>query len=209
MSEEDIQRSYRSSMILIEAARVLSSAFPSTSVVLTGQELEILRNIVGYATRRETFVREYHDSYYLVADDDDWTDIGEIVATLEEKIMGSDNTVFGYYDRLFTREDHTTLVSGPWVQSHPVVPEGEVWAVQGISLFSDKPPGTVNVYGRMPTISMAITDTLIWTANLQLARSPLTVILKEDDKIQFAWAGLANDQRIISNVWGYIMNIPG
>ncbi len=121
--------------------------------------------------------------------------------------MGNNNTIFGYSEQLIKREDHTTLVSGVWVQSFDTVPAGEVWIVTGMSYFSDNSSGTVNVYGRMPAAAIGLADTQTWTANQHNALPLMRVILKEGDNIEFSWAGLAASQRLISNIWGYIMEV--
>lgn len=207
MSEEDTQHSYVETEVLIDSARVLSSTFPTIGVALTGNELEILRNILNYATRRRTFVGVYHDNYYLVADDDDWLEIEETVANLEEKLMGNENTIFGYNNRLFTREDHTMLADVDWVQNHDAVPEGEVWIVTGISFFSSKTDGSVTPLAAMPTVSSAVGETVTYLANVWNVASPLYHVLKEDDHISMSWKNLVNTQRIISNVTGFVMLI--
>ncbi len=207
MSEEDAQYSYVETEVLIDSARVLSSTFPSIGVVLTGNELEILRNMLNYATRRRTFVGTYHNNYYLVADDDDWLDIENIVAELEEKLMGNGNAIWGYADRLFTREDNTTLVSGSWEQTHDTVPSGEIWRVKSISIFSDIASGTCAVLAYLPAVSTQVVDLITVIANRFIVINGLDWVLKEGDGLRFSWAGLAGSQRLISNVIGYRMNV--
>lgn len=208
MSEENAQHPYTQSRILIDSARVVSSAFPQAVVVLNGKELEILRNLMGYARVRETFVGAYHDNYYLVADDDDWLNVETTVAILEGKLMGNDNTVWGYYDRLITREDHTTVAPGSQVQSHPVVPEGEVWVVLWITLWTNTQPAQADCLASMLAVNPAIAEQITVPITTNKIVPQLNVILKEDDLIKIAWSGLANNQRIISEAMGYKMKVP-
>lgn len=207
MSEEDAQHSYVEMEVLIDSARVLSSSFPSIGVVLTGNELEILRNVLNYATRRRTFVGVYHDNYYLVADDDDWLDIESIVAILEEKLMGNDNTVWGYYDRLFTREDHTALAAGSWQQDHDVVPAGEVWVVTSVNLWSNFTGALTIVTAPMPTIDTGVTPPTVLTASTWHVTAPLQLILKAGDHIRVYWSGVVITERMLSDVIGYKMKV--
>ncbi len=207
MSEENAQHSYVETEVLIDSARVLSSSFPSIGVVLAGNELEILRNMLNYATRRRTFVGAYHDNYYLVADDDDWLDIESIVAVLEEKLMGNDNVLWGYGEQLVIREDNTTTGAGAFVQSHDDVPADEVWIVTGVSFFSDKATGIVNIYARAPVAAIGLVATQSMSINKYVAPPIGRLVLEEGDNIEFSWSGLSASQRIISNVWGYKMNV--
>lgn len=86
---------YALNRILIPAARILSPEFNAVYVFLTGSHVEILRNLLAYATRETTFVDEYHGEYYLTPDDDDWNNIQAIVADLEEMLM---TITLGFYD---------------------------------------------------------------------------------------------------------------
>lgn len=86
---------YAFNRILIPAARILSPEFNAVYIFLTGSHVEILRNLLDYANRENTFVDEYHDGYYLSPDATDWDSIGAIVAELELMLMG---TVLGFYD---------------------------------------------------------------------------------------------------------------
>ena len=86
---------YALNRILIPSARILSPEFNAAYVFLTGSHVELLRNLLAYATRETTFVNEYHDGYYVSPDDTDWDSLSAIVADLEEVLMG---TVIGPYD---------------------------------------------------------------------------------------------------------------
>lgn len=95
MSDPLKRHKYALNRILIPAARILSPEFNAVYVFLTGSHVEILRNLLAYATRETTFVDEYHEGYYISPDDDDLNNIAYIVAELEEMLMG---TVLGFYD---------------------------------------------------------------------------------------------------------------
>jgi hypothetical protein len=207
MSEAERRTGYDDARVLIQSSRILLPQFPAQTVQLSGAQVELLRNITSYLNRRTTFVAEYQDSYYLTPIDVDWDDIQAMVASLEEKLMVTENVIWGYKDRLFTREDHTTFAAGAFVQDHSDVPANEIWVVSGISLFSDKPNGTVTVLAELPTIATAITNQITVIQNQWIAVTGLNLTMKEGDHIAFSWKGLVITQRIISNVWGYVMSV--
>ena len=80
MSDPLRRHKYAFNRILIPAGRVLSPEFNAMYVLLTGSHVELLRNLVAYATRETTFVDEYHDGYYLSPDTTDWDSLRAIVA---------------------------------------------------------------------------------------------------------------------------------
>lgn len=109
---------YAVNRILIPAARILSPEFNAIVVFLTGSHVEILRNLLAYATRENTFVDEYHNEYYLSPDSEDWDSISAIVAELEYMLM---TIVLGYYDAYCCVRDQKaqsvhggTFTSGAW-----------------------------------------------------------------------------------------------
>ena len=110
MSDPLRRHKYAVSRILIPAARILSPEFNAAYVFLTGSHVEILRNLLDYATRETTFVDEYHDGYYLSPDATDWDSLSAIVADLEELLM---TTVLGPYDAyVHVRDKKPTRTNG-------------------------------------------------------------------------------------------------
>lgn len=128
---------YNSERVLMKADRVLNPQFDQAVVYLSGAQVELLRNFTDYATRRDSFVETYAESYYIMPDDDDWDDILAIVADLEETLMGNSNVIWGY-DRRY-KEDLGGLVddTGNYLQYGSTVPGGEVWVLQVITVQSD------------------------------------------------------------------------
>lgn len=88
MSEVELRKAYYHDRVLIEAERVFDPQFADSLICLTGEDLELLRNLTTYLHCRATFVGVYYDGYYLMPDDEDWDDLQAIVASLEEKLMG-------------------------------------------------------------------------------------------------------------------------
>ena len=205
MSEEQQNLPYRYDRILIESDDILTPSFAGSTVVLSGAQIELLRNVVHYLDRRSTFVEKYNTLNYTTPDNDNWDDISQIVADLEERLMGDLNTIWGYDDRLFTQEDDTVTVGTTEVQSHTAVPADYVHRVTGYSLWSDKTVPSVVVFANFGGISIAIGGPFALTANVYTVVAPFDATLKEDDYILVSWAGLSVPQRVISNVWGYSM----
>ena len=87
MSDPLRRHKYAFNRVLIPAARILSPEFNAAYLFFTGSQIEILRNLVIYATRETTFVDEYHTDYYITPDDDDLDSVAAIVADLEDVLM--------------------------------------------------------------------------------------------------------------------------
>ena len=99
MSEAERRKGYPTRRILVEAARILTPTFDDADLFFTGAQIELMRNLLGYARREETFVETYGPGYYLVPDASDFDDIQAIVADLEETLMGNRNVLWGYFDQ--------------------------------------------------------------------------------------------------------------
>lgn len=207
MTDVLLRRPYVKGRILIDANRTIDSSFPKIGVILHGEELEILRNLLEYANRIESFVDEYDDNTYVVPDDDTWEKLQTITASLEGKLMGNDNTIWAYHNTLTLSDDYTTVSTSPYNQEFDTVPEGEIWVVQGVSIMSDVAPGILHVYHKFTGGVVAITDTLSWTVGQFTAARGLHAHLEEGDFIRLAWYGLSSGQRLLSSIWGYKMKI--
>jgi len=209
MSEIERRTGYQDGRVLLEADRLLDPQFSPMAVYLSGSMVEMLRNVTEYLNRRTTFVDEYRTGYYLTVTDEDYLVISTIVANLEELLMGNDNTVWAYNDRLLTMETHTMLADGGWTQIHPTVPEGEVWVVEGISLGTNQTGSLVNVLNYILATNYAITELITPLANAWAVRTDFRITLKEDDGIQFVWANVVTGQTLTTYVFGYKMKVDG
>lgn len=208
MSEEERQFRYVYDRILIESSRVNDSDFPDITVHLTGQELEILRNIMSYATRRTTFVGEYYDSYYRVADDTDWVVIESIVAELENKLMGDGNVTFGFND-VYQESESDDDVGTPTAElTFSLVPEGEVWVItQWVAVNEDTrttnsilrietPTAVFNCAARHPDV-----------ANHKVGTS-VHVAIGYGQRVQVVFEGCSMGDVVRAWVSGYKMLVP-
>ncbi len=207
MSEETKQRSYRTLDVLVEGARVLSSSYPTIGVILTGQELEILRNLMNYTQTRGMFVGEYHPNYYLSVDDDDWLAIETILGALEGKLMGNDNVIWGVNDTLHLVQAGTDVGGGTYDQLHTAVPEGETWVITGVSWLSLVAGGSVHIYARQDVFNYPVTKTQTWTVDEWSNENGLFVVLTEADRMLFSFYDLAAGQHVKSIAYGYKMKV--
>ena len=135
MSESERRRKYRYNRVLIESARILTPQFADSVVYLTGPQIEMLRNVTQYLNRLDTYVEEHHSGYYLTPDAADYDDILEIVADLEETLMGNPNTIWGYSGRTESIFDDTAA-EGAFQKWTSGVPVGQVWVLQSCSLVN-------------------------------------------------------------------------
>lgn len=199
---------YRDGAILIEAARILTPQFNSATITLTGAQVELLRNATAVFHEERTFVSTYHDTYYYTATTADFDSISAIVASLEEKLMGDINTPWGYYEQLFTREDHTAVAAGTFPQTHPEVPPGEVWVVTGVSINTDTTGSTIYTEIDTGIIKPDIAAPGQPVNGVAMIPTIIPVFLHEGDAIYFLWTGVVIDQRLITDVLGYKMLVP-
>lgn len=88
MSDEWRVKRYYKPRVLIGVSDTLENTYPAILLCLDGGELNVLRNLLDYAHRRATWVSEYHDSYYLAPDNDEWDELEAVIAELEDKLMG-------------------------------------------------------------------------------------------------------------------------
>lgn len=207
MSVEERRRSYQYNHILIDSDRILAPQFSDAVVFLSGAQIELLRNVSGYLNRRDTYVKENEPGYYMMPSDEDFDDILEIVADLEETLMGNPNTIWGYW----ARYSETLFLQSVGAQyTHLVgdtVPEGEVWTVEAASLTQlDATPREAGISVR----SASTVLTLAWDAALATS-IPLywsgKLTLMEDDWINGTITDLPTDEWCMLNIWGYKMKI--
>ena len=100
MSEEWRRRRYYRTRVLISTQDVLESPFPDGLLCLSGGQLNIIRNLLQYATRRANFVSTYETDTYLTPTEEEWDAIQAIVADLEEQAMGDCSELMSRLDDL-------------------------------------------------------------------------------------------------------------
>lgn len=135
MSESERRRKYRYNRVLIESERILTPQFDDSIVYLTGPQIEMLRNVTQYLNRLDTYVETHHSGYYLTPDAADYDDILEIVADLEETLMGNPNTIWGYKDA-FAEVTADPGTSETWKYLYnDAVPAGYVYVITSVSVY--------------------------------------------------------------------------
>lgn len=208
MSETDLMTGYRYDRILVGSTRVLSPQFSGSWVYMTGGQFEMLRNVAGYLGRRTTFVDEYHDAYYVMPNDTDWDTISSIVADLEEKIMGTGNTPWGYREQLIQGIEADVGEDGTFNFDTSVVPVGEVWVVQHMDI--------VNFTAIRAKAKLQIMNGT-FVALLEEVPSPVATVrtkwdgaitLKHGDWARCQMTQCITDDEVTAAVWGYIMDVP-
>jgi len=208
MSESVRRRKYRYDRVLIETERVLDPQFDDAVVYLTGAQIEMLRNVSQYLNRLDTYVTEYATGYYIAPTVADYDDILEIVADLEETLMGNPNTIWGYKDRYFDYESNPDADAGTNYLVFDAVPEGEVWVLDGIwAKDDDSAIGGIAFVLYLDSVSIHLEsfdtpgagESTNWDGH---------GVLKEGDYIRAAFYGCTLHDDIMARVRGYKMDVP-
>ena len=207
MSEEQQNLPYRYDRILIESDDILTPSFAGSTVVLSGAQIELLRNVVHYLDRRSTFVEEYNTLNYTTPDNDNWDDISQIVANLEEKLMGDLNVPWGFNERLTDVVFSTTMPAGDSSLNHTAVPAGEVWVVQYATVYTVSAScvrvvtTAIGSDGICPlAVNTPILTSTYYPTSLELS-------LSEGDLIYSRFYTMTLNDTAYSYLWGYKMKV--
>lgn len=208
MSESERRHVYRYSRVLIETARILSPQFADAVIHVTGAQLEILRNLMQYANREDTFVTTYGKNTYLSPTAGEWDSLLAIIADLEGKLMGNDNIIWGFHNR-YADTITTPGTGGTIFQTYPLVPNGEVHVVSAFiaSPVQDDHPSTAALemydgaayYRLITSVGLTVHETLV---------APGTVYLEAGDRLRVTWWESVLGKTYRSTAWGYIMDVP-
>ena len=207
MSESERRRKYQYGRILIETTRVLDPQFDDAVVYLTGAQIEMLRNVSQYLNRLDTYVTEYNPGYYLAPTVADYDDILEIVADLEEALMGNPNTIWGYYDRLYDDKHYWFAAGGNYTLKSDVVPAGYVYRIQFMASLNAN-----TLCAHYHDAYAGATGVMIdgWPAvplNQWQNTRPLELTLKEGDCIAATFYGCAAGDDLYMRYWGDMMKV--
>jgi len=196
---------YVQSRILIEHDRVLTPTLPGCTIVLTGGQVEMLRNVAHYLSRRSTFVEKYNPITYTTPDDENWENILSIVADLEENLMGNENTIFGVKERWSENLGETKSGDGAFSKLSTVVPSGYIYVAQLITVTNFTRAGGTSF------ILVADGTTSFYAEHISPLPiyKPLThdkeLVLMAGDWVQVVINGCINGDDIRAGVWGYKM----
>ena len=208
MSESERRRKYRWDRVLIETDRLFSPQFDDAVVYLTGAQLEMLRNATQNLRRPETYVSEYAMGYYLTPTVEDFDSVLEIVADLEEVLMGNPNTIWGYKDRWVAQVTETNAGEDPTIAITPAVPAGYVYVAE---FWSGSHNAGVTRYVILEVKAGAVGPILYTAPALPSGENVGGVVhltLKEDDVIKWIVYGLDVGEVARLRVWGYMMKVP-
>lgn len=207
MSETVLRRAYRDSRVLIDAARVLDPQFDDDVLTLTGAQIEMLRNLTQYLNRRDTFVDEYHEQYYLIPDDADWDSLQQVIADLEDVLMGNPNVVFGYGDVWGDAEAALDVDAGNATINYDVVTNGKIIVVTNFSVI----PWQANVRSLELRVVVDGTSVTLKSETAVVAYKSVdiqcNIILKAGDRLAFRYDAAAAGDDFVSHACGYAMEI--
>ena len=208
MSETERRQRYVTNRVLIEAQRILNPQFDDAVVFLSGAQIELLRNVTQYLNRQSAYVAEYNPGYYLTPTVEDFDSILEIVADMEETLMGNPNTIWGYSD---VYERIHNLASSPAGEANmwgDVVPEGEVWRILQAALETDSVSCTkVRVRAVIDNTQHVVQEVKSPTLN-DLHSLAIDVVLKDGDRLYFTWSGMTLGDSAQAYYSGYRMVVP-
>ena len=133
MSETDTYYRYREDRVLLSWSQISRPTASACWIHLTGAQVEMLRNMTQYLNRPNTYVWEYEIDKYLTPNADNFDDIQAQVANLEEKLMGNENTLWGFAEE-WDEDLGGTATGATYEESSSAVPAGEVWVLQACSI---------------------------------------------------------------------------
>ena len=208
MTEAERRRTYVATRVLIDSAKILETTFDDGDLYFTGEQIELMRNLMQYANRIDSYVSEYEPGYYLTPDDTDWDSIQAIVADLEEVLMGNPNTIWGFTARWSGSDEGTSIGEAYTDCGLGPVPAGYVYVIEHWSfihhdtqtracvlVLTGGDPEQIVYYA--PNVAQE--DFVYDGANLTLA---------EGDGIMLRVFALANTLTSELSVWGHIMTVP-
>lgn len=208
MSENERRRKYRWDRVLIETERLFNPQFSDAVVYLTGAQLEMLRNATQNLRRLGTYVSEYAMGYYLTPTVEDYDSILEIVADLEETLMGNPNTVWGYSARYAPREVEFSAIAGTNTLTWDAVPAGKVFTVNRIQAKDmDSAITRILVLVELGASSMVVID-LDAPAAEEIARWEGNLVLSEGDYLWARFYGCTAGDRLYFMGAGSEMDVP-
>lgn len=194
--------------VLIDGKAFLNTTINPAVMYFTPGQIELMRNLMQYANRRETFVSDYYIGYYLIPTDADWNLIQQEVADLEETLMGNNNILWGYSDQYYDVLQDLSMPAGVQDMYGSVVPAGEVWEVTGMSFIHSS--ATINRVriGFLDGALYVTVGEVMAPAASTLYSFNMDAILKEGDKLYYRFYNLTLDDDVYGWAWGSKMEVP-
>ena len=208
MSETERRRSYAESRVLISSDAILTTTFDDGDLYFTGEQIELMRNLIQYANRIDSYVAEYEPGYYLTPDDSDWDDIQAIVADLEETLMGNPNTLWGYGERVAQQIDVIGSPAGDRELNTTPVPSGHVQRIKTITVLDSTSAVTAVILKAVNGTFTHFLDVYAAPAANALSLWKGDYVLAYGDYIQATFYGCTLGDNLYLQVNGYEMNVP-
>jgi len=208
MTESERRASYNNVRILIESSRILNPQFSDGVLHFTGAQIELLRNVAQYLDRPTTFVAQYEPQYYITPDSDDWDSITEIVASLQEILMGNNNVIFGYSDRWHENLGNTAGADGTYQSATGPVPNGYVYVLQHIYITNETGArGKATVYAQ-DDVSLVKLNVTIAPGQNEITDWTGSVTLRYGDRAGVTMESCLTGDVLNAHLWGYKMQVP-
>ena len=207
-TEAERRRTYVPTRVLIDSGKILSTTFDDGDLYFTGPQIELMRNLMQYANRPDSYVSDYEPGYYVIPNDTDWDAIQAIVADLEEVLMGNPNTLWGYADRLISQHvtDNAAVGTNTMQCAQPAA--GEVYRVTSITWFN-------NTSVSSPVVLQLILGTIEYYLTIEwapVAGIPVNIIgdwiLKAGDYVRATFFDCTAGDDLYLQVAGYVMLVP-
>lgn len=208
MSESERRRKYHYNRVLIETERILTPEFSDAVVFLSGAQVEMLRNVTQYLARLDTYVTEYNPGYYLTPTVADYDDILEIVADLEETLMGNPNTIWGYKDVYAEITESTYDSTGVKQLQTDAVPEGYVYVITSVQgFFTSGTWSYASLTHETSLYSIRLTYNAAPVLNVPITKQ-CPLVLKEGETLSVLFNVSAQPSHCHLDVTGYKMVVP-
>lgn len=199
---------YTYNRVLIEASRVLDTQFSDAVVFLTGAQIEMLRNVSQYLSRRDTYVTEYKEGYYITPSDEDYDSILQVVADMEETLMGNPNVIWGYGDTWVEEVKYTVIGDGSYDVDSDPVPAGYVYTLQSLVCRN-----LTSACGTVPKLVSGVIQVPVGPyvgsgATIYRIVDGVGYTLKEGDKARCRFYSCLDGDELELFLWGYKMVVP-
>jgi hypothetical protein len=202
VTEYDQLIRYRGDPILIDTSRVLESTLPSMTVALSGGQAEILRNLCQYAELPATFVSSYETVGYTTPSESEWDELQAVVADLERRLMGNENTPLGIYERVADTHSETATAGTNAIVA-ATVPAGFFYTLSHLAFANTTTVCTVQVEIHTTSKTLVFFPVTSIPVNTYVPLPMRNMVLAEGDYVRFVFLGCVAGDTLKAQVWGY------
>lgn len=150
------RKTYYRPRVLINTDDCLQNPYDSVLLCLTGGEINIIRNLLAYATRRATFVTEYQTDYYLAPTTAEWDALQAMVSELEDKLMNCNELMAVFEDILTAVQCTCTQLRNQLPASPVLTPIIDGYIDSGAMISEDTYGATVTVDGERCAVAQLV-----------------------------------------------------